>query len=90
MDNKEKDSLTRDQHGRPRSLDGKVNLMLDLMQGDPFDKDDNGIIGELRQIKRRVYDLENWKNKTVAWALGVSFGGGALVAFIIAIILNKK
>ena len=74
----------------PKTLDQKVDAILRILQGEPFDKNDNGLMGTVQTLKNQVYKLIDWKNRTVAWAIGVSFGGGALIAFIITTILDRK
>jgi hypothetical protein len=74
---------------QPNTLEGKVDAILRILQGEPMDSKDEGLMGEVRQLKSRLFKIEGWKERTVAWAIGVSFGGGALTAFIIAIIFKK-
>lgn len=73
----------------PSTLEEKVDAILRILQGEKYDPTDKGLIGKVNHMEDRLGKLIDWKNKTVAWAIGVSFGGGALVAFIIAIILEK-
>ena len=75
---------------RHLTTEEKVDAIYRLLKGDQeLDPQDEGLVGSVRNIKKRLFDLENWKNKTVAWALGVSFGGGALIAFVITVVFKK-
>lgn len=73
----------------PTTTEEKVDAIFRLLTGEPTDPKDEGIIGELRTLKTKLYELINWKNRTVAWAIGVSFGGGMLITFIIVILTSK-
>jgi hypothetical protein len=74
---------------QPSTLEGKVDAILRILQGEPIDPTDDGLMGEVKKMKARLFKIENWKDKTVAWAIGVSFGGGALTAFVAAVIFKK-
>lgn len=69
-------------------IDRKLTTILELLTGREIDEQDEGLIGDFRKIKQTVYKLVTWKEKTVSWAMGLSFGGGAAVAVIIALIVN--
>lgn len=70
------------------STDEKVNMILELLQGSTLDAKDEGMIGDVRNVKTRVFKLEQWKNRTIAWVVGASFGAGASISILIAIIVN--
>ena len=71
------------------SQEEKLDLIVKLLIGNPLDKDDDGLIGDVRATKSRLYKLEVWKTKVVSWAIGVSFGGGALFTFLVSQLLKK-
>lgn len=71
------------------TLEEKVNLMIDILQGNPLDDTDDGLLGDFKYLKKEFYKLKAWRDKTVAWALGVSFGGGALITFLITILIKS-
>jgi hypothetical protein len=69
--------------------DQKLDLVIQILQGNPLDKDDRGLIGDFNVLKAKFYELKNWKDKTVAWAIGVAFGGGALITVLITLLINS-
>jgi hypothetical protein len=72
------------------STEQKVDAIYRLLKGDTdIDPKDEGLVGKVRKIRDRLYTIERWKTSTVSWAIGVSFGGGALVAFVLAVILRR-
>jgi hypothetical protein len=71
-----------------KSTDEKVNMILELLQGSELDMKDDGLIGDVRNTKARLSKMEQWKDKTIAWAIGASFGAGAFISILIAIIVN--
>lgn len=72
----------------PTTQEEKLDAILRILQGEPMDPKDEGMIGEVRFLKAELYKLKDWKSRTMAWALGVSFGGGALLAFISTIVFK--
>lgn len=49
-----------------RDLQNKVGTLLILLQGNPLDKNDDGLFGRLLQMEERLKKVENWKQR-VAW-----------------------
>lgn len=78
------------EHYNLQGVGQKVDQILTLLQGQDIDEQDEGMIGDVRKLKIRITQLERWKEKTMAWALGVAFGGGSLITWVIATILNSK
>lgn len=71
------------------NLEEKVDAILRILQGEPLDPKDEGLMGTVRTLKDKVYQILNWKNKVIAWVGGLCFGGGALITFIISRLLQK-
>lgn len=67
----------------------KLDLIIKLLVGNPLDKNDDGLIGDVRTTKGRIYKIEVWRTKVVSWAIGVSFGGGALFTFFLSQLFKK-
>lgn len=68
----------------------KVDAIYRLLKGDKeLDPKDEGLVGDVHKISREVKDLQHWRIRTVAWAVGVAFGGGALTTFVLTVILKK-
>lgn len=57
-------------------LNGKVDKIIDILSGNEYDRNDNGIVGDVRQLKMRVAKLERWKDRVVYALIGASFGAG--------------
>lgn len=74
----------------PLTLEEKVDAILRILQGEPMDPKDEGLMGTVRFLKAEIYKIKNWKTQVVAWVAGVSFGGGAFVAFLINKFLTKN
>lgn len=84
--------MTLRQSGKeePKTMEQKVDAIYRILKGEPMDPKDEGLLGTVRFLKTEVYKLKNWKSQVVAWVAGVSFGGGAFVAFLVDKILHKK
>lgn len=74
----------------PLTMEGKVDAILRILQGEPMDPKDEGLIGSVRSLKSEVNKIKNWKNQVVSWVAGLAFGGGAMVAFLINKLLHKN
>lgn len=57
-------------------LNGKVDKIIDMLSGSEFDKNDNGLVGDVRQLKVRVAKLERWKDRVIYFLIGASFFAG--------------
>lgn len=75
--------------GPNKSMEEMVKEIYVLLKGQEIDKNDRGMIGDVADLTKKVNAFEKWKDKTVAWALGFSFGSGALISGIIAFLINK-
>lgn len=73
----------------PKTLDEKVDAILRILQGEPMDPADEGLMGTVRFLKKELYKILNWKSRVIAWVGGLSFGGGALITYIISRLLQK-
>ncbi len=70
--------------------EGKLDLIITLLQGNRLDKKDNGLIGRVADLETETEIIKTWRDKTIAWAIGFSFGGGALVSVLITLLLTHK
>lgn len=52
-------------------IDEKVTSILTLLRGNALDKSDNGIIGAVDSLERRLAILEKWKDRIVWMVLGM-------------------
>jgi hypothetical protein len=61
-----------------------VKDMHTLLSGNPIDRDSNGMIGELRTMKKEVYELKSElkKYKNYFYALVTLVGAGALKVIV--------
>lgn len=61
-----------------------VTDMYHILSGNPIDKDSSGMIGDLRNMKREVYELKSElkKYKNYFYALVTLVGLGALKAIV--------
>lgn len=61
-----------------------ITDMYHILSGNPIDKDSNGMIGDLRNMKREVYELKSElkKYKNYFYALVTLVGLGALKVII--------
>jgi hypothetical protein len=59
-----------------RNLNGKVDKIINILSGNEFDKNDNGMVGDVRQLKARVAKLERWKDRVIYFLVGASFAAG--------------
>lgn len=61
-----------------------VTDMYHILSGNPIDKDSNGMIGDLRTMKREVYELKSElkKYKNYFYALVTLVGLGALKVIV--------
>lgn len=66
-----------------RQLNGKVDKIIDILSGNEFDKNDNGVVGDVRQLKARVTKLERWKDRVIYALIGASFGAGWTISDLI-------
>lgn len=61
-----------------------VTDMYHILSGNPIDKDSNGMIGDLRTMKKEVYELKSElkKYKNYFYALVTLVGAGALKVIV--------
>jgi len=45
-------------------------------------------MGRVHKLEEDQEKTQRWVDKTVAWAMGVCFGGGALITVLVTIIIN--
>jgi len=70
----------------PKGVEQKVDLVLYLLQGNPIDKDDNGLIGLVNNMDSRIKKLEKLRNKILWVLVGIALPGGVGVAKILGAI----
>jgi hypothetical protein len=69
------------------TTDQKVDKILELLVGNDLDQTDKGLVGQLRDTRERVFKLIAWKERSVSWLIGVSFGGGISITLIVTVIV---
>jgi hypothetical protein len=74
---------------RPASDREKLDLILDLLQGNPIDEEDHGLVGEVRTLRTETDELKRFKDRTIYWIAGFVFLGGPVFAYLITIIIKK-
>lgn len=75
---------------KPETQEEKIDAILRILQGEPLDPNDNGLMGTMHEQDDRLTKIETWKTQVVAWIAGLSFGGGALMAALVSNLLHKK
>lgn len=50
----------------------KVNTLLMLLQGNPLDKHDDGLFGEIKKMSERLASLESLKTKVIWIMVGMT------------------
>lgn len=58
------------------NLEWKVDQILTLLRGNPLDKDDNGLVGVVNILDKRVMKLEKLRNKILWVVVGMSIPSG--------------
>lgn len=71
-------------------LNKKVDKIIDILSGNDLDKNDNGVVGDVRQLKMRVARLERWKDRAVYLLIGASFVAGWTIPDILQKIFFHK
>jgi hypothetical protein len=61
--------------------------MRELFVGNPLDEDDKGLLGDIREMRKEIDTLKDFKKKVINWSLGVVFAGGIFFG-IIQLIVN--
>jgi ElaB/YqjD/DUF883 family membrane-anchored ribosome-binding protein len=72
-----------------RQVNSKVDKILDVVSGNALDKNDQGIMGDVRNLKARVAKLERWKDRVIYALIGVSFGAGWTISDLLQKFFNK-
>lgn len=72
------------------SSDKKLDLIISLLKGNELNKDDPGLIGRVRDHGLRINKMEKRWDKTIAWIIGFSFGGGVAVTELLKQFLSTK
>ena len=52
----------------------KVTSILSLLRGNALDKNDQGIIGTVDDIDKRLKTLEDWKKGSIRYVKGIAIG----------------
>lgn len=71
-------------------LDNKVDRVIEMLSGNEYDKNDNGLTGEVRQLNIRVAKLEKWKDRVIYVLVGASFVAGWTIPDILQKIFLHK
>lgn len=71
-------------------LNKKVDKIIDILSGNEYDKNDNGVVGDVRQLKIRVAKLERWKDRVIYILIGASFVAGWTIPDILQKIFFHK
>jgi hypothetical protein len=72
-----------------REVDHKLSRMLMMLTGNELDKNDNGFIGQVDQLEKRVKDLEKFRDRAIYLIIGASLTTGFGVGKVIELILAK-
>lgn len=67
----------------------KLSLIILLVQGNPLDEKDKGIVGDISWLKNQVRSLNQLKTQFIGWLAG-AFAAGSVAASVIYFILSKK
>lgn len=62
-----------------------INKILELLTGNDLDPNDNGHIGEIKDLRERVKTLERWKDR----ALWIMVGMSVTSSFSMAALIGK-
>lgn len=71
-------------------LNQKVDKIIDILSGNEYDKNDSGLVGDVRQLKIRVAKLERWKDRVIYILIGASFVAGWTIPDILSKIFLHK
>lgn len=66
-----------------QEMNGKVDKILHVLTGNPIDKNDGGMVGNMHKLEQRVTKLEKWKDRVVYMLIGASFGAGWTISDIL-------
>lgn len=72
------------------SIQKDVSQIKTLLQGNSFDKSDNGMIGQVDMLEKRIFKLERLKEKGMYLIIGLSIGAGYAMSDIILKIFGEK
>jgi hypothetical protein len=70
-------------------IGNKVSSILSLLQGNKLDKNDNGVIGFVDDIHKRLTNLEKWKDRMVWMFVGMGLPASVGVVEILKKIFLK-
>jgi hypothetical protein len=70
-------------------LNGKVDKIINILSGNEYDKNDTGIVGDVRQLKARVAKLERWKDRVIYFLIGASFAAGWTISDLLTRFFSK-
>jgi hypothetical protein len=71
-------------------LNSKMDRVINILSGNELDKNDNGLVGDVRQLKLRVAKLERWKERVIYFLIGASFAAGWTVQDLIQKFFTHK
>lgn len=58
------------------SLERNVDLILIKLSGNEVDEGDTGLVGDVRDLKQRMFRLERWRDRVIYFFIGISFAAG--------------
>lgn len=67
------EKMIRDQVNK---MEGKLDKVLLLLGGNELDKEDNGLVGDVKDLIRRIAKLEKLKVKLTGLLIGMAFPAG--------------
>lgn len=67
------DKMLRDQVGK---MEKKLDSVLLLLRGNELDKEDNGLVGDVKDLIKRIAKLEKLKMKLTYLIVGLAFPAG--------------
>lgn len=70
-------------------LNKKVDKIIGMLSGNDLDRNDNGLVGDVRQLKLRVAKLERWKDRVIYFLIGASFAAGWTISDLLTRFFSK-
>jgi hypothetical protein len=70
-------------------VEGNQDKILQLLQGNPLDKEDRGMIGKINNHGKRLLNLEKFKDRGIYMVIGISIGTGVGISKLIEILIKK-
>lgn len=71
------------------NLDTKLDTCIRLLQGDPANPFDSGLLGFMHEIKKEIAELKEFKKKAIWIGIGMGIPGGYGAIVIISDMIRK-